>query len=481
MSNNLYIRYQGRVSGPFPLEKVQDMLKRGQISRLHQVSPDRAVWTRVMENAELVPPPPPPPPVVAPQAELITQSAASAGGASPRMGQPATRPDADPLDQLAAASRREWYYESKQGGQAGPVSEMRLKMLLKSGEISAKTMVWSEGMQDWMMMADAGLVGGKQVERIKDNSGMQAVVFSCIGAAIMLLAVVGLVMNVRNATGAQITLCVVHLLLFIAAAIVAGMLKSKARGITLLSIAGFAVVLSGIGLLLFFPCMALLQGNLAYRLKSPKRPASRVFGIVASSVNLFLFVVVGLILLASWGEVLSQAEGRVAVGATFVILFISIPAICGILGSVFALVDVIQDGNKGMNIAAQVLLSCTLIVPAGILAVAIGAGAANLGGQVGMAGVILVLTIVCVAVFYGCQLALLRLGLVSLLRGTEPDEEEWVAEERSESASAHHSAVRSRLTSAIYCRGCGREIHATAQTCPHCGAPQKAQVEPASL
>lgn len=27
--------------------------------------------------------------------------------------------------------------------------------------------------------------------------------------------------------------------------------------------------------------------------------------------------------------------------------------------------------------------------------------------------------------------------------------------------------------SMVFCRGCGKEIHETAVTCPHCGAPQK--------
>ncbi|MYN17014.1 NINE protein [Rugamonas sp. FT107W] len=26
----------------------------------------------------------------------------------------------------------------------------------------------------------------------------------------------------------------------------------------------------------------------------------------------------------------------------------------------------------------------------------------------------------------------------------------------------------------VFCRGCGKEIHETAPTCPHCGAPQHA-------
>jgi len=28
------------------------------------------------------------------------------------------------------------------------------------------------------------------------------------------------------------------------------------------------------------------------------------------------------------------------------------------------------------------------------------------------------------------------------------------------------------MTTMVYCRGCGKEIHETAPTCPHCGAPQ---------
>lgn len=31
--------------------------------------------------------------------------------------------------------------------------------------------------------------------------------------------------------------------------------------------------------------------------------------------------------------------------------------------------------------------------------------------------------------------------------------------------------------SMVYCRGCGKEIHETAQSCPHCGATQGLKVE----
>ena len=29
------------------------------------------------------------------------------------------------------------------------------------------------------------------------------------------------------------------------------------------------------------------------------------------------------------------------------------------------------------------------------------------------------------------------------------------------------------MSGMVFCRGCGKEIHETALTCPHCGAPQR--------
>ena len=29
------------------------------------------------------------------------------------------------------------------------------------------------------------------------------------------------------------------------------------------------------------------------------------------------------------------------------------------------------------------------------------------------------------------------------------------------------------MTGMVFCRGCGKEIHETAKTCPNCGAPQR--------
>lgn len=43
----------------------------------------------------------------------------------------------------------EWYYADEKENQIGPVSEEQIKALAISGKVSAKTMVWQDGMSEW--------------------------------------------------------------------------------------------------------------------------------------------------------------------------------------------------------------------------------------------------------------------------------------------------------------------------------------------
>ena len=47
----------------------------------------------------------------------------------------------------------EWYY-GIDGAHQGPVDEAALKMLVQSGEITEKHLVWKEGMKDWVLAKD---------------------------------------------------------------------------------------------------------------------------------------------------------------------------------------------------------------------------------------------------------------------------------------------------------------------------------------
>lgn len=53
----------------------------------------------------------------------------------------------------------EWYY-IKDGAQAGPVSEETFRSLIQQGEIGAETLVWREGMSEWIPRAQCAAVVG---------------------------------------------------------------------------------------------------------------------------------------------------------------------------------------------------------------------------------------------------------------------------------------------------------------------------------
>src|SRR5712672_2652784 len=53
-----------------------------------------------------------------------------------------------------------WYYHLL-GEQHGPVPLTKLHSLLESGQIDAATLVWREGLPDWVELASLGLLPGR--------------------------------------------------------------------------------------------------------------------------------------------------------------------------------------------------------------------------------------------------------------------------------------------------------------------------------
>ena len=51
--STLYVRYRGRVAGPFGLEELRTMRRAGRLTRLHEVSPDRTAWMPAMQHPAL--------------------------------------------------------------------------------------------------------------------------------------------------------------------------------------------------------------------------------------------------------------------------------------------------------------------------------------------------------------------------------------------------------------------------------------------
>ncbi len=136
----MYIRVRGRVLGPYDQEKLQSLARRGQLSRMHELSSDGASWVRASNYPELftgntIAAPTPD------EYRIADDSVATAAPQSTAVGAPA----------LGSAPNQsgQWYYTSG-GAQRGPVEFANLQLLCASGQVQAEDLVWSDGMPAWM-------------------------------------------------------------------------------------------------------------------------------------------------------------------------------------------------------------------------------------------------------------------------------------------------------------------------------------------
>lgn len=134
MADQLYIRVRGRVLGPYDRDKLQSLVKRGQLGRLHEVSEDGVSWVRATNFPEI----------------FVMPSVSAAGPsikAPPVVGEVpeyAIEPDSP----AATPTGQTWYYTSG-GAQLGPVDFAFLQKLAATGQLGPSNLVWTEGMAEW--------------------------------------------------------------------------------------------------------------------------------------------------------------------------------------------------------------------------------------------------------------------------------------------------------------------------------------------
>lgn len=148
----LYIRVRGRVLGPFEDEKLQTMARRGQFSRMHEVSADGLTWVRASVYPELFAGGPP-----ASEGQPNGRSAAAeAVAAAPTGGGEQYHVAADSPPAAGASSH--WYYTSG-GREIGPVGYAAVQAAARSGQLGPDDMVWTDGMVNWKPATEvAGLL-----------------------------------------------------------------------------------------------------------------------------------------------------------------------------------------------------------------------------------------------------------------------------------------------------------------------------------
>lgn len=147
-----FVRFRGKVTGPFEWSQLQTMGSRNKLTRMHQVSNDRRNW----QNATDVP--------------GLVSVRASATGARPVAVEAEPQPEAEfatpraptalNLSSTMTAGFPEatdsppvWHY-SRSGQTAGPVTIEDIERMCRAGQLSPKDSVWRDGMANWSPIAE---------------------------------------------------------------------------------------------------------------------------------------------------------------------------------------------------------------------------------------------------------------------------------------------------------------------------------------
>lgn len=149
--DRLYIRFKGKILGPLTSQKIQELARRGQITRMHDLSPDGRSWVKAGEYGNLF------------NSDKSAEQR-PAGGAgneaapipvNPLYSQPA------PVTPSPAASRPtespdmavQWYAHIN-GENRGPLTTASLMGSVNSGQVAPDTLVWRAGFDDWRPAGD---------------------------------------------------------------------------------------------------------------------------------------------------------------------------------------------------------------------------------------------------------------------------------------------------------------------------------------
>ena len=163
MATEYHIRRRGKAQGPFTLEKLLELSKRGAFGRSDEVSLDGKDWARAVTFPELFPAPVPierrrsgkqasDPQAVGtgslPGSYSLQPPTAQVIGGSPSFGfPPVADAPAEPGAHYPQAAG--WFYTSGDA-ELGPVSLDVLKQLAADGQLTSSDFLWTEGMQQWV-------------------------------------------------------------------------------------------------------------------------------------------------------------------------------------------------------------------------------------------------------------------------------------------------------------------------------------------
>jgi hypothetical protein len=134
MAAGYYVRWRGRVTGPWSREQIVAMLSRGELSRRHEVSSDGMIWSRIGETEEF-----------ASAVGLHLPAADTHQAVQPV--QEGQQPIG--LNEPKITTDNDWYVAEAGGEPRGPFPISQLMTSIQLGQITPTTLVWNPTMPDW--------------------------------------------------------------------------------------------------------------------------------------------------------------------------------------------------------------------------------------------------------------------------------------------------------------------------------------------
>lgn len=112
--------------GPLTSEKTAELIRRGQITRLHELSPDGLQWSKAEEFREFYP------------------------KANARREAPVKEATQESTASTKEPVEAEKWYAHVDDQNAGPVDEDGIRLWISNGRLKHDTLVWKQGMAEWL-------------------------------------------------------------------------------------------------------------------------------------------------------------------------------------------------------------------------------------------------------------------------------------------------------------------------------------------
>jgi hypothetical protein len=400
MADQFFVRIRGKISGPYDVPSLQKLVRRGMLSRIHQISSDRQSWSAAGEFEDLFPAP------ATSAAVQVTESAAI------EVDEPVAAPPSAPAVESGP------YFYSQDGSIVGPVPLAVLISLTRNGTLQSNALVWRENAETGVLAchmpalapnfgdnaATASEVAHARISRSNLKWRQQAAqraeglaLAIGVGAGGAMLVFLNLPWfgieghpvwwwDIYRADGAGLWAALLTYLTFAAVAlcVFAPIVRGIARGITYLSLAVFAATLFLAAVLSYSPeadsaigviantALAALVGACLARAKVPDDGATRTVQGIVGGIALFGLIVGGIVWIAK-----NQGVGGVPDSMLFGLALMIVGLFTGFAAGVMGLVGLKPIFTKSLNMATGICSTASLIAT-GIGLFAAIAGAMNL-------------------------------------------------------------------------------------------------------